>query len=490
MEGGGEAGAAPPSATRDLTSGPINSTLLLFALPTLGSSILQSLNGSINAIWVGQFLGETALAATTNANLVMFLMFSAVFGFGMAAAILIGQRVGRRDVDGVRRVFGTTMGLFGVASLLIGFVGWMSAPALLRLLATPDDVFPMALAYLRVIFLGMPPMLVSVLLTMCLRGIGDAITPLWAIAASVVIDVALNPVFILGLGPAPQLGIAGSAVATLVANFVSLVGVIYVIYARDRMIRLRGPELRYLLPDRALLRAVFAKGFAIGVQMLVFASSGLALIGLVNREGSAMTAAYGAASQLWTYIQMPAMAVGAAVSAMAAQNIGADRWDRVRLIARGGIMLNLALTGALIAIVWFIDRHVLWLFLGTDGATIALASHINRMVVWSFTLMGISMVLSATVRANGAVIAPLIIFGIATLPVRFGVAWGLRPVFGTDGLWVGMWVGSIAAAGVMAAFYRWGGWRETRMMTPPSRIEVEEEAMACSEPAGKIAPVG
>ena len=85
---------------RDLTTGPIGRTLLLFALPTLGSSVLQSVNGSINAIWIGRLLGERALAATTNASLVMFLLISAVFGFGMAATILIGQAMGRRDIDG------------------------------------------------------------------------------------------------------------------------------------------------------------------------------------------------------------------------------------------------------------------------------------------------------------------------------------------------------------------------------------------------------
>ena len=95
----------PPRASqtrgeqRDLTSGPIASTLLAFALPTLGSSVLQSLNGSINAVWVGQSLGEAALAATTNANIIMFLLMAAVFGFGMAATILIVQQMGRRDID-------------------------------------------------------------------------------------------------------------------------------------------------------------------------------------------------------------------------------------------------------------------------------------------------------------------------------------------------------------------------------------------------------
>jgi Na+-driven multidrug efflux pump len=96
----------------DLTQGPIGRALLLFALPTLASSILQSLNGSINSIWIGRFLGEQALASTFNANFIMFLLMAFVFGFGMAATVLIGQAWGRHDIDGARRVMGTAIGAF------------------------------------------------------------------------------------------------------------------------------------------------------------------------------------------------------------------------------------------------------------------------------------------------------------------------------------------------------------------------------------------
>src|ERR1700744_5914845 len=112
---------------RDLTTGSIGRTLLLFALPTLGSNVLQSLNGSINAIWVGRFLGENALAATSNANLVLFLMLAAIFGFGMAATILVGQNMGRRDVEGVRRAMGTAVGMFTILSIGIAVVGYFAS---------------------------------------------------------------------------------------------------------------------------------------------------------------------------------------------------------------------------------------------------------------------------------------------------------------------------------------------------------------------------
>src|SRR3569623_1049667 len=130
---------APRSSVkrRDLTVGAIGTTLLTFALPTLASNILQSLNGSINSIWVGRFIGESALAATSNANIIMLLMFSAVFGFGMAATILIGQSVGRGDIEAARRAFGSAVGLVIGGAVVIAIIGWLLAPQILRLLATP-----------------------------------------------------------------------------------------------------------------------------------------------------------------------------------------------------------------------------------------------------------------------------------------------------------------------------------------------------------------
>src|SRR5258708_5046654 len=108
----------------DLTQGPIAKTLLAFALPTLARSILQSLNGAVNAIWVGRFLGENALAATSNANMVMFLLTAFVFGFGMASTILIGQAWGRKDIDGARRIFGTAGGSFLLVTITIAATGY------------------------------------------------------------------------------------------------------------------------------------------------------------------------------------------------------------------------------------------------------------------------------------------------------------------------------------------------------------------------------
>ena len=484
------AARAGPRSRGDLTQGPIGSTLLKFALPTLASSILQSLNGTINAIWVGRFLGEGALAATSNANMVMFLLTSFVFGFGMASTVLIGQAFGAKNVDQARRIVGTAIGSFLPFAAFIGFVGWFASPMLLKLLAMPPDAMPLALAYLRVIFIAMPAILVMVVLMMALRGSGDAMTPLYFMILAVILDAGLNPVFILGLGPAPKLGIAGSAVATVIANYVGLAALLLMIYLRDLPLRLRGAELAYLKPDPAVLKVIIKKGFPMGLQMIVVSSSALATIGLVNREGVDTTAAFGVAMQLWTYLQMPAMALAAAASAMAAQNIGANRWDRVTRIARVGIIQNLIITGVLVVVLAVADRPALALFLGEHSPALPIAEHIQLLATWSFLLFGVTMILFGIVRANGAVIGPLIVLAIGLYPVRFGFALGAYPWLKADALWLSFPVSSLANMAMAIGLYLHGGWKTSRMMGPISADEAIEEAEGSMEQTARLNPSG
>jgi putative MATE family efflux protein len=454
---------------RDLTSGPIARTLMLFALPTLGTNILQSLNGSINSIWVGRFLGENALAATSNANLVMFLMLAAVFGFGIAATILVGQNMGRRDIEAVRRAMGTAVGSFVIMSVLIAVVGYFASPAILQLLATPPEAARLAEAYLRVIFIAMPALFMVTVITMGMRGTGDSVTPFLIMILNVVLDSGLNPVFIQGLFGAPRLGIAGAATATAIASYASLIVLVAMIYARDLTIRLRGRELRWLIPDPALLKVIIAKGIPMGLQMFVISFSGLALMGLVNHAGVDVVAAYGVTLQLWTYIQMPALAVGAAVSAMAAQNVGAGLWPRVEAVTRSGIGINLLITAALIGIVTLADRPMLSLFLGSASPALPIARHIHLVASWSFLMFGVTMVIFATVRATGAVVAPLVILAIAMFPIRLGAVFALKPFMGIEALWWTQPLSSFASMVMALGYYRAGSWRKLSMQTVSPR---------------------
>jgi Na+-driven multidrug efflux pump len=202
-----------------------------------------------------------------------------------------------------------------------------------------------------------------------------------------------------------------------------------------------------------------------GLQMLIVSSSMLTVLGLINSYGTDTAAAFGAAVQVWTYVQMPVFAVGAAVTAMAAQNIGAGRWERVSQATWAGVGINATMTGLLIAVVWILNKQALSLFLPAGSAALPIAAHANVITLWSFLLFGITIVLISTVRATGAVIGPLlVIFGSLWL-ARIPFAYALAPRWGEDAIWWSFPVGSIAGVVLGVLYYRFGDWRKVQLMS-------------------------
>jgi putative MATE family efflux protein len=297
-----------------------------------------------------------------------------------------------------------------------------------------------------------------------LRGTGDSKTPFYFMLLSVGIDIALNPVFIFGLGPIPRMGIAGSALATFVAQAVSLTALIRHLYRRKNVLALHQDELAYLRPDWSIIGVLIKKGIPMSAQMLVVSVSALLMITLVNRFGVDTAAAFGAAMQIWNYIQMPAFAVAMGVSAMSAQNVGAGRWDRVTRIAGVGVLYSLLLTGSIVLLIELLDAHIFGLFLPAGSNALHIASHLNRIVTGSFIFFGISVALFGVVRATGAVIAPLLILTTSLLVVRFPMAELFLGRYQADAIWWSFPVSSVLSAFLAFLYYRFGGWRRAHML--------------------------
>ncbi|MEA9709703.1 MATE family efflux transporter [Xanthomonas campestris] len=475
----------PKSAV--LTEGPIGKNLLLFALPILAGNIAQSLNGSINAIWIGRYLGEAALTAAANANSIMFFLIGSVFGIGMAATILIGQAMGARDIAQARKVMGTSATFFGGLSALIAVAGWWLAPHLLAAMGTPPASLALAEDYLRVIFVAMPTIYLFAFLSAALRGTGDARTPFRFLLLSVVLDIVFNPLLIFGVGPFPQLGIAGAAWATVLAQSVALMGLLLYLRSRGHVLWLGRRDLGLFRIDAAILRALVGKGVPMGLQMVLISLAMIAMLTLVNGFGTDTAAAYGAALQLWNYVQMPAMALGAACSTMAAQNVGAGLWARVDATARTGVAANFLMTGLLITPLILFDRWTLALFLPSDSPALEIARHLNHISIWSFLLFGVTFVVSGVVRATGAVIPPLLILAFALWGVRVPLANLLLPHLGADAVWWSFPISSACSMLLSLAYYRWGGWRKARMLATPAHPS--ELASAAEVPAHPAAPI-
>jgi putative MATE family efflux protein len=301
-----------------------------------------------------------------------------------------------------------------------------------------------------------------------LRGAGDSKTPFYFSVLSVGIDIVLNPVLIFGIGPIPRFGIAGSAMATFLAQAISLTALITYLYRRKHPLVLHKNELALLRINWVVVGTLVKKGIPMSAQMLVLSLSGLLMISIVNRFGVDTTAAYGAALQLWNYIMMPALAVGMGVSAMAAQNVGARKWDRVHATARVGVLYSVLLIGAVILLLEIFDVASFSLFLPGNSNAMVAATHINRIATPSYIFFGVSMVLFGVVRATGAVIAPLISLTISLLLVRVPLAQLFLGRWGADAIWWSFPLSSGLAACMAVVYYKYGNWRSARMESVPS----------------------
>jgi putative MATE family efflux protein len=464
----GPPGGFPGRKGPDLTVGPIGKTLITFALPVLGSNILQSLNGSANAIWVSHVLGEAALTATSNANQIFFMMLGAAFGVTMAANIMIGQAIGGRNEALAKKVVGTSTTFFVLISLLIGVIGGIATPHILDAMKTPAAARADAIAYLRVIFAAMPFMYFFSFIMMAQRGTGDSKTPFYFSLLAVGLDVTLNPLLIMGVGPFPKMGIAGSATSTLISQTFTLAVMLIHLYRSKSILVIRPGEWRLLIPDFTIIKGLVTKGTPMAFQMMVISFAAVTMMSFVNRYGVHTSAAYGAAAQLWTYVQMPAMALGAAVSSMAAQNVGAGKMDRVERVARIGALYAIVFTGVPILIIYLADPWVLRAFLKGTSLSLPIAVHINSIVLWGFVPFGVAFIFSGIVRATGAVWPPLLAMIISLWGVRVPMASLLEPHWGADAIWYSFPVGSSMTCILAGGYFLWGGWRKSRMldMTP------------------------
>ena len=162
------------------------------------------------------------------------------------------------------------------------------------------------------------------------------------------------------------------------------------------------------------------------------------------------------------------MAIGAACSSMAAQNVGAGLWKRVSATATAGMLGNILLTGSLIALIVLLDRHVLGWFLPTGSPSLEIARHLNHIAIGSFLFFGVTFVLAGVVRSTGAVMAPVIILAIAMWGTRVPVARWLQPVLGVDAIWWSFPISSVCSMLMTLAYYRWGNWRKAQMQAGKS----------------------
>jgi putative MATE family efflux protein len=437
---------------------PLWKTFLVFLAPMMLSNILQALFGTINNVYLGQMIGVDALAAVSVFFPVMFFFVAFVMGLSSGATVLIGQAWGAGEPGKVRAVAGATLTVALLCATTIAVFGGVFSRPLLIALATPPDILEEASAYARIMMITMPLTFVFILLTAMLRGVGDTMTPLLALTISTTVGLAVTPALIRGWLGLPRLGVASAAWASAASSLLTLLWLAANLRRRHHPLAFDAAFLRTMRLDGALLGKVMRLGIPAAVGMVVMSLAELVLLGLVNGFGSSATAAYGAVNQVMSYVQFPAMSIAISVSIFGAQAIGRGNADRLGSIVRTGLVMNLVLTGGLVALAYLFSRAIMSFFI-IDAAVLDLAQGLLHIVLWSSVLFGMATVFSGMMRASGTVLMPLLISIFAIAVIEVPVAVILSRAIGIEGIWAAYPI-TFAAMFILQMSYYMLVWRK------------------------------
>ena len=331
------------STARAMTSGPILRQLVLFALPLMLGNVFQMLYNTVDSIVVGQFVSKQALAAIGSTTMITNMMVFFFNGFSVGAGVVIGQYFGAREMDKLHRAIETTMAATFLLSALFSAAGVLAVEPLLRLMSTPDDVFADAALYLRIYIGGISGLLIYNMGSGVLRAVGDSTRPLYFLILTSVLNIALDLLFVLGL----KTGIAGAAIATVIAQALSAVLILLLLTRTRDIYRLSWRELRLEWP---ILRRIFAVGLPAGVQSVITAFSNVFVQRYVNVFGSDVMAGWASYNKLDQFVMLPMQSMAMAATTFVSQNIGAGeerRADRGTVIS---LLLTFGITGTVIAL--------------------------------------------------------------------------------------------------------------------------------------------
>ena len=438
----------------DFTHGAIPPKLVRFSLPILLANLLQASMQLVNGLWVGNLLGSEAFAAVTVATTLLAMVLAFVLGINNATLTIFAQLRGAGDDRGMDRFLGGFTLVLLVLSLLVGGAGFVLAGPLLVLLDTPPAILAEARSYLQVGFAGTLFLVGYNFVGTLLRAFGDSRTPLYFVLLATALAAVLAPALIAGLG----MGVTGASYAVVLGQAAAFLYSLWYLARRSSPYRLR--------PRRAgvaELRTILELGVPSGVQMVVIYAGMTVILSLVNSFGPDVVAGFGAAQRLDSIILLPAVALGTAVNAMAAQNIGAGQWARVGRISRTGVWHNLAVMATIAAVLLAWAEPLVRLFIRDEGSVAFGVSYLRTIAVF-YPFIGLNFIFNGVVRGSGAMVQVLVLNIISLWILRVPLAYWLASHLGERGIALGIGISFVVSSAVSAAYYRWGGWRERRLL--------------------------
>ena len=442
--------------SKDFTQGSVYRQMYLFALPILLTNFLQMLMPVISSLWVGNLLGSAAFGAVTIGTTVMTVTLAFIIGMNNATLTIFAQLKGRNEHGEIRSYLSAFVVILLMLSLVTGALGFVFVEPLLVLLNAPDSIQGVATIYLRINFLGILFLSGYNFIGTVLRAFGDSKTQLYFVLVATVLNAVLAPLFMAGFG----LGVAGAAYATVLAQAAAF------LYSLIWLAMKFGQySFRLQLPQLSQVSTILRLGIPAGTQMIVIYAGMTVILSIVNTFGESVVAGFGAAQRLDTIILLPAIALGVAVNAMAAQNIGIKQWARVTRITKVGIAYNLCVMLAIASILFVFAEPLVRLFIPEEDSVAFGASYLRTIALF-YPFIGLNFIFNGVVRGAGVMFQVLMLNIISLWVLRVPLTYFTTSLYGDAGLALGMGVSFLMSCLFSAAYYIWGGWRNKQLFAP------------------------
>ena len=438
----------------DLTEGKVWKVIVRFALPLLVGNLLQQFYNITDSIIVGQFLGKEALAAVSASFFIYYFIISLVIGVGSGTTVVISQLFGAKQYQKVQLAFSSFFIFMLVGGIILSIAGIIFAEPVFRLINTPEEVIPQAVAYFRIYIGGTFLFVTFNSIISILRGVGESVRPMLFILITTVLNIAFDLLFILVF----KWGIEGAARATVVSQGIGMCIALAYVNNTHPLLSIKKQDMLF---DWKLFKESLKIGLPTSVQQCAIALGLIALLGIVNSFGTNTLTAYGAAGKIDTIITQAILTLSGALAAFCGQNIGAGRLDRVKKGVQFTMYTNIALGLLTFAAVYLFGNEMMRIFT-KDIDVVAIGKEYLLIIGGFFIVHGALNVYNGALRGAGDTLFPMITSLVCLWLIRIPLAYYLSSWLGRNGIWWAIGISITIGLIVTFVYYKMGFWKRRR----------------------------
>lgn len=414
---------------KSMTQGNPVRLLLLFALPLMAGNVFQQLYTVTDTAIVGRTLGVQALAALGAVDWMNWLVLGVIQGITQGFSILIAQRFGAEKYQEMRKATGNACILAAVSAVFLSIVAQIMVEPAVRLLRAPEEIIPMAVTYLRVMYCGIPVVMTYNMSSAILRALGDSKTPLYAMIVASITNIVLDILFVIGFG----WGVGGAAAATVLAQILSAVYCILAI-RKIEILKLGNSDLKL---EGRICKRLCVLAAPMAFQNAIIAVGGMIVQMVVNGFGVAFIAGFTATNKLYGVLEVAATSYGYAMVTYAGQNMGAGNKKRISQGTRAGLLIGMVTSMIITAAMLLFGRWILSCFISEDaaagGEALNVAVRYLRNMSIFLPILYVLHIVRSCIQGMGNTVIPMV-SGISEFVMRTGASFLLPVLFGENGI--------------------------------------------------------